>query len=94
MIIGNSLNCYQLEAELFSADIKAEKSPNLFHFDNETLIGINNGNNIYLLKSNGDLYPGMPLYGQGFFNCTDTDKDGRLNLVVGSGDLLYNYSLE
>jgi hypothetical protein len=94
MIAENSLHCYQLEAELFSADIQAEQVPALFHFNDETLIGANNGDNIYLLKSNGSLYPGMPLYGQGAFNCTDTDKDGRLNLVVGSGDLLYNYSLE
>lgn len=94
MIAESSFHCYQLEAELFSADIQAEQAPSLFRFDNETVIGMNNGDNIYLLKSNGNLYPGMPLYGQGLFNCTDTDKDGRLNLVVGSGDLLYNYSLE
>ena len=88
------MGCYQLEAEVFDYATNSDYAPQIFEFNNQHYIGLSQGENCYLLKSNGTLYPGMPLYGQGAFNCTDTDKDGQLNIVIGSGDLLYNYSLE
>lgn len=94
LIAQEKLDCYQLEAELFSVAVSAELPPHLFKQAGETFIGVSSGENCYLIKANGNLYPGMPLYGQGAFNCADTDNDGRLNLIIGSGDLLYNYSLE
>lgn len=94
IISEEKLSCYQLEAEVFDYANSSDYAPQIFEFNNQYFIGLNQGENCYLLKSNGSLYPGMPLYGQGAFNCADTDKDGQLNLVIGSGDLLYNYSLE
>lgn len=94
IISEEKLSCHQLEAEVFDYAIASEYAPQVFKFNGQHYIGLSQGENCYLLKSNGNLYPGMPLYGQGVFNCTDTDNDGQLNLVIGSGDLLYNYSLE
>lgn len=94
LIAQEKLNCYQLETELFSLDVSTDFPPSIFKHQEETFIGLSSGENCYLFKANGNPYPGMPLYGQGAFNCADTDNDGRLNLIVGSGDLLYNYSLE
>jgi hypothetical protein len=88
------LSCYQLEAELFSYSKEVDYGPFCFNNGEEKVIGLSSGENIILLKANGEEYPGMPLYGQGLFNCADMDKDEKLNLLVGSGDLLYNYSLE
>ena len=88
------LSCYQLEAKIFDYDASSDYPPRMFEHNDQHYIGITQGENFYLIKSNGNLFPGMPLYGQGSFNCTDTDKDGQLNLLIGSGDLLYNYSLE
>ena len=94
IISEEKISCYQLEKEVFDYAITSEHTPHVFNLNGQHYIGLTQGENCYLLKSNGNLYPGMPLYGQGAFNCTDTDKDGQLNLVIGSGDLLYNYSLE
>ena len=88
------LSCYQLEAKIFDYDVSSNFPPHIFEHNDQHYIGLTQGENFYLIKSNGNLYPGMPLHGQGAFNCTDTDKDGRLNLLIGSGDLIYNYSLE
>ena len=94
IISEEKLSCHQLEAKVFDYRITIENAPHIFEVNGQYYIGLSEGENCYLLKSNGNLYPGMPLYGQGPFNCIDTDKDGQLNLVIGSGDLLYNYSLE
>jgi hypothetical protein len=86
--------CYQLDKKLFEYDIKSDFTPQVLEFNGQHFIGLSQGEYCYLLDSNGNLIKEMPLYGQGLFNISDTDNDGQMNLVVGNGDLLFNYTLE
>ena len=94
IFVGEKTICYQLDKKLFEYDIKSDFTPQVLEFNGQHFIGLSQGEYCYLLDSNGNLIKEMPLYGQGLFNISDTDNDGQMNLVVGNGDLLFNYSLE
>ena len=52
-------------------------------------------NEIYLLDSKGNLHEGFPLYGSSPFTIGDLNKDGQMELIVGSKDgHIYAYGLE
>ena len=64
-----------------------------FNFKNEILLGLKESQNIFLINFNGEIKYG-PIYGEGYFNCSDIENDGELNIIVSSGNLIYNYSLK
>jgi hypothetical protein len=50
---------------------------------------------IYVFDRKAELLEGFPVYGTSKFHITDLDKDGKLNLIVGSKEgSIYNYSME
>jgi len=52
-------------------------------------------NEIYLLDKTGNLHEGFPLYGSTPFAVGDLNKDGQMELIVGSKDgHIYAYGLE
>ena len=52
-------------------------------------------NEIYLLDRTGNLHEGFPLYGSTPFAVGDLNKDGQMELIVGSKDgRIYAYGLE
>ncbi|MBL4625428.1 MAG: hypothetical protein JKY42_09860 [Flavobacteriales bacterium] len=65
--------------------------------DGETEIGFSSStaHEIYLLNHNGELHEGFPLYGSTPFTIGDLNKDGQMELIVGSKDgHIYVYGLE
>ncbi|MBL4652582.1 MAG: DUF3352 domain-containing protein [Flavobacteriales bacterium] len=65
--------------------------------NNVTEIGFSSAaaNEIYLLNNAGALHNGFPLYGSSPFTIGDLNKDGQLELIVGSKDgHIYAYGLE
>lgn len=50
---------------------------------------------IYAFDRKAELIDGFPIYGTSLFHIVDLDKDGKLNLIVGSKEgSVYNYSVE
>ncbi len=50
---------------------------------------------VYVFNRKAELLEGFPIYGTSLFHITDLDKDGKLNLVVGSKEgSVYNYTIE
>ena len=81
----------------FILDSAATAPPTLFTFNNSTEIGIVSGktNELYLINELGYIHDGLPLYGSTAFSIGDINRDGTLNLVVGSGDrIVFTYNVE
>ena len=93
IISDNKLNCFQLEKKIFENNINSDIKPMTFNFKNEILLGLKESQNIFLINFNGEIKYG-PIYGEGYFNCSDIENDGELNIIVSSGSLIYNYSLK
>ena len=50
-------------------------------------------NNLYLIKDN-KLIEGFPIESDGYFNLSDIDSNGKINVINIKNDIIYNYELE
>ena len=90
----NETSCFQLENKLFSVNYGSNINPKLIQIKDDLFFGISSGESVFLFDKEGEIHPGTPVYGQEFFNCIDVDKDGQANLIVGSNNLINNYTIE
>ena len=55
-------------------------------------IVLTTANQLYLCK-NGKIIEGFPIYTDGFFNISDIDNNGKINIINSKHGSLYNYEL-
>ena len=86
--------------ELSEVEVDSTITTNIFTYrlpDDVIEIGFSSAgaNEIYLLNDIGNLHEGFPLYGSTAFTIGDMNKDGQMELIVGSKDgHVYAYTLE
>ena len=97
---GKELNVYdQDKMNLFKYEFAQDiiLPPMFFLFPDYTgKIGIVNSQNeeLFLFDEFGGLFKGLPLKGVTSFSIGDINKDGQLNIVVGSGKNIFAYSIK
>ncbi len=99
-VSDNNLSVYGPDKNLvFEHDFDSTITlrPQIFEFGTSSKIGIvsANTNELFLFNALGTLDADMPLYGSTPFSISDINKDGALNLVVGSIDQnIYTYTIK
>jgi len=97
---GNEISAYNTDkTERFHAKAKDRLYDTLLLFvcpDRSIKIGAIDPKNehIYLWDNSGNLCPGFPVHGSGYFDITDMKNDGSLCLITGVGNKIYVYNLQ
>ena len=56
-------------------------------------ITITTHKNLYLIKNN-KIIEGFPIESDGYYNLSDFDNNGKINVINIKNDIIYNYELE
>lgn len=97
LIDGNKLRVFEdAEKLLFEQEYEGLiANPKTYHFNNQTYIGFNNGENLWLIDRTGKALKGFPMKGGLPFSVADINKDGKFDLIAEDkeGNILV-YELE
>lgn len=98
MYEGSRLSLYSEKYELkFSTDFDSALTGALqcFSLNNKKYIVVSEGDNLYLINTRGESYPGFPVYGSGSSALTDVDGNGTVEIITSdSQGLVICYELQ